>query len=234
MKGIITSKKEVAKGTLETTFSVEEEVAFTAGQFIFVTLPELHYPDDRGNRRHFSIVNSPTEKGIIRFTTRVRESGYKQTLKELPEGTQVELGPIGGDFVLPEDTQQPLVFIAGGIGITPYMSMLQYMKDKNLSYNITLIYSNRDQQSTVYFNQLNELAKEIPNLKVIFVMTQMEDWNGEKGHIDVEFIKRHFPDVNSQKYFVVGPPVMSDALVKVLGDAGVVKELIKQENFSGY
>lgn len=234
MKGILESKKEVAQGTIETTFRVEEDFTFTAGQFIFVTLPELHYPDNRGARRHFSIVNSPTEKGIIKVTTRIRESGYKQTLKELPEGTEVELGPIGGDFNLPESTEQPLVLIAGGIGITPYMSMLQYIRDNNLNYDITLVYSNRDQQSTVYFEKLQELAKEIPGLKLILVMTQQDDWQGEKGHIDAEFMKRHFPDVNKQKYFVVGPPAMSKALVDVLGQAGVAQENIEQEEFSGY
>lgn len=227
MTGKIADKKEVAMGTLQVTFQVGEQFSFKPGQYIFVTLKNAPYPDDRGNRRHFSIVNSPDEKGIITIATRLRDSGFKKSLKEFPVGTEVELGPISGSFILPEETSRPLVFIAGGIGITPYISMLRYVKNHNLNYQITLLYSNRDQASTAYF-------EEVQKFKSILTMTEDPAWAGEKRRIDAKFIKEYFPQVNANTYFVVGPPPMVEAVQKALQEAGVNLENIKIENFTGY
>ena len=140
---------------MQVTFKVEGPFSFMAGQYCFVTLPNLLYPDDRLGKRHFSIVNSPNEKGIITIATRLRDSGFKKTLNELPLGSEVNLGPIAGAFTLPTDFKRPLVFIAGGIGITPYMSMLRYISEEKLPYKITLIYSNRDKNTTAYFDEIS-------------------------------------------------------------------------------
>lgn len=235
MLGKIKDKKEVATGTLQVIFETAEDFSFKAGQYCFITLKNLTFPDERGNRRHFSIVNSPNQKRTITFTTRLREeSGFKKTLNELPLGTEVELGPIAGVFTLPEETQRPLVFIAGGIGITPFMSMLQFVKEENLPYKITLIYSNRDQSSTAFLSETQELFKQIPNSKLILTMTDDPEWSGEKRKIDANFIKEYLPDVNVYTYFVVGPPPMVEAIETALAQAGVKAENIKIENFSGY
>lgn len=167
MIGKLVDKKEVATGTLQVAFEVAEPFTFKAGQYCFITLKDLKYPDDRGNRRHFSIVNSPNKKGIIIFTTRESDSGFKKTLDELAIGTEVELGPIAGVFTLPDDTKKTLVFIAGGIGITPFMSMLQYLKETNNPYNITLVYSNRDQSSTAFLDEIQNFQFSILNFQLI-------------------------------------------------------------------
>ncbi len=234
MVGKIIDKKEVAQGTLQVTFEVKEDFTFKPGQYIFVTLTKLNYPDERGPKRQFSIVNSPEDKGKIIITTRITESGFKKTLNELPQGSEVELGPIAGAFVLPDDISRPLVLIAGGIGITPYMSMLRHIQKNNLSYNITLVYSNRNQSSTAYLNELKQLANQIPNLKLILTMTDDPNWTGEKRIVDVNFIKEYFPNVNENLYFVVGPPAMVDAVQRALLEAGVDISSIKIENFTGY
>lgn len=235
MFGKIIDKKEVASGTLQVIFETAEDFSFKAGQYCFITLKSLKFPDERGNRRHFSIVNSPNQKRTITFTTRLREeSGFKKTLKELPLGTEVELGPIAGVFILPEDSTRPLVFIAGGIGITPFMSMLTYIKEADLPYKITLIYSNRDQSSTAFLSEVQKLSQEIPDFKLIFTMTEDPNWSGEKRKIDANFIKDYIQDVNQPLYFVVGPPPMVEAIEIALTQAEVKAENIKIENFSGY
>lgn len=227
MIGKIIDKKEIATGTMQVTFQVNGEFSFLPGQYVFVTLINPPYFDERSSKRHFSIVNSPDEKGIITIATRLRDSGFKKSLKEMAIGTEVELGPISGTFTLPDDASKPLVFIAGGIGITPYISMLRYVSERKLPYDITLVYSNRDQASTAYF-------KEVQKFKSILTMTEDPAWAGEKRKIDTGFIKKYFPNINSYGYFVVGPPPMVEAVQKALLEAGVGINNIKIENFTGY
>ncbi|MBI2334281.1 FAD-dependent oxidoreductase [Candidatus Daviesbacteria bacterium] len=234
MKGKIIDKKEIATGTLQVTFAAAEPFTFKAGQYVFVTLINPPYFDERSSKRHFSIVNSPDEKGIITIATRLRDSGFKKSLKELPVGAEVELGSISGSFVLPDDTAKPLVFIAGGIGITPYMSMLKYAAENKLPYRITLVYSNRDSSSSAYLQELANFKAQMSNFKLILTMTEDPDWSGEKRKIDAGFIKEYFPDLNENLYFVVGPPPMVEAVQKALLEAGVDIENISIENFTGY
>lgn len=235
MQATLKAREEIAQGTLLATFDLlGSEVEYIPGQFVIVTLPQLLYPDDRGGRRHFSIVNSPNVKGIIQIATRIRDSGFKKTLAEMPLGSIVELGPIAGHFLLPEATDRPLVFIAGGIGITPFMCMLAYIKEMKLPYNITLLYSNKDKASTTFFSELESLAKSILGLKIVFSMTQDPNWQGEKGRIDAAFIKKYVPDLQRPLFYVVGPPAMNDAVNQTLINIGVLQENIKRERFTGY
>lgn len=234
MIGKIIDKKEVAQETLQVTFKVDEPFSFIAGQYCFVTLINPLYTDERGNKRHFSIVNSPNEKGIMTIATRLRDSGFKKSLQQLPVGSEVQLGPIAGAFILPEDSTRPLVFIAGGIGITPFMSMLSSISEENLPYNITLIYSNRNQASTAFLEELQLMATQLPNFKLVLTMTEDLSWSGEKRKVDATFIKDYFPNVNAQSYMVVGPPPMVEAVQKALLEAGVDISNIKIENFTGY
>lgn len=234
MKGIIKDKKEIATDTLQVIFETNEAFSFKAGQYCFVTLINPPYPDDRNNRRHFSIVNSPNQKGIVVIATRVRETGFKKSLKELPIGSVVELGPIAGAFTLPQDALKPLIFIAGGIGITPFISMLRYVSEQKLPYKITLIYSNRDKNSAVFLEELQNFEKSIPDFKLVLTMTADNSWDKEKRKVDANFIREYLPDVNSYAYFVVGPPPMVEAVQKTLLESGVSLENIKIENFTGY
>lgn len=234
MIGKIIDKKEVAEGTSQVTFEVIKPVIFKPGQYVFVNLPKLHYPDERGARRQFSINNSPNHPNHLTITTRLSESGFKKTLNELSVGSEVELGPIAGVFILPEDTSKPLVLIAGGIGITPFLSMLSYIKEEALPYNVTLLYSNRNQASSAYLNELEELADTLPNLKLILTMTEDNLWTGEKRMINSAFVKEYFPNLNDNLYMVVGPPTMVEAVEKVLKEVGVEEDNIETENFTGY
>ncbi len=232
MLGKIVNKEQVAENTLSVTFNTEEPVSFKPGQYVFINLPKLNYPDERGTRRQFSIVNSPNLPNILAITTRLSDSGFKKTLNELPIGSAVELGPIAGMFTLPENPTKPLVFIAGGIGITPFISMLSFIKEEKLPYTISLVYSNRNPPSTAFLKYLQQLT--IPNFKLILTMTDDPDWTGEKRMINAEFIKEYFPNLNSYFYMVVGPPAMVEGVENALIEAGVLNENIKNENFTGY
>ncbi len=234
MTGKIKSKELVADGTLKVDYEVAEPVSFKPGQYMFVKLINPPYTDEKGDRRQFSINNPPSQNTILTMTTRLTESAFKRSLNELPVGTEVEIGPIAGVFTLPENPQKPLVLIAGGIGITPFRSMLAHVKEKNLSYPITLVYSNRNQASTAYLKELSELATLLPNFKLILTMTEDNSWEGENRKIDSQFITEYFHNVNGYLYMVVGPPAMVEAVDKALQEAGVTQENIKKENFTGY
>lgn len=234
MKAKIIEKQKIAKGTLMVKYKVDEEFEFKAGQYFFITLPNLTYPDERGTRRHFSAVNSPNQKGILTMATRLTDSGFKKTLSELPIRTEVEVGPIAGVFTLPEDLSRPLVFISGGIGITPFMSMLKYISEEKLPANITLIYSNRDEASTAFLKELQVLSKSIPNFKLVFTMTEDNWWRGETRKVDGELIKEYTSYLQNPYFMVVGPPPMTDAVVEELKKIGIEEQNIKVEKFTGY
>src|ERR671924_825374 len=151
----IKEKRDVAKGTLMVVFDLlGREVDFTPGQYFWVELPNRGYDDERGLRRHISVVTSPTDRGVLGLATRVRDTAFKRTLSELEVGDEVDVEEPKGDFQLPSDTSKEYVFVAGGIGITVFRSMLRYIAEENLPYRITLIYSNRDRESTAFLDEL--------------------------------------------------------------------------------
>jgi ferredoxin-NADP reductase len=232
----IKDKQEVAKGTLLVTFDLlGEEVDFSPGQYFFVTLPDVGHQDDKGLRRHITVVTSPNERGVLGFATRMRDTAFKRSLGELPVGAEVEVEPPKGSFGLPEDASRPLVFVAGGIGITVFRSMLRYIAEEGLSYRVTLVYSNRDRASTAFLDELQELERENPNLRLVLTMTQDEGWEGETRRIDSEFLTDLLgADLNEHMFLVAGPPAMVEGVQKALADAGVDDENVVAERYSGY
>lgn len=235
MKASIKNKKEVAKGTLLVEFDTSPgEFKFEPGQYFFVSLIKPPYNDSKGERRHFTIVNSPNEENTLSFATRIRDSAFKKSIAELPVGTVVEVGPIDGEFTLPKDKDKKYVFLAGGIGITPFVSMLRYIREERLNYDITLIYSNRDRESTAFLEELQEISRDNPNIKLILTMTEDPDWVGERRKVNAGFMKEYLTGPETYYYMVAGTPGMVDAMKKVLKTAEVSGSNIKTENFPGY
>ena len=134
----------MAKGTLLAVFEVEGYPDYRPGSYFWVELPDRGHQDEKGLRRHITIVTSPTERGVVGLATRLRDTAFKRTLAELEPGDEVQVEEPKGSFLLPEDTSQPYVFVAGGIGITVFRSMLRYIADTGAPYDVTLLYSNRD------------------------------------------------------------------------------------------
>jgi ferredoxin-NADP reductase len=236
VRALIKEKQEVAKGTLLVTFDLlGEEVDFTPGQYFFVNLPDVGHQDEKGLRRHISVVTSPNERGVLGLATRLRDSAFKRTLTELPVGAEVDVEPPKGEFALPPDMSRPYVFIAGGIGITVFRSMLRFIHEERLPYRVTLIYSNRDRESTAFLDELRELEGELPGFRLILTMTDDPGWDGETRRVDGAFLADHLgADLNEFTFVVAGPPGMSEGVQQALADAGVDEENVLGQRFSGY
>ena len=236
MRALIKEKKEVAKGTLFVTFDLlGEQADFRPGQYFWVELPDIGHQDDKGLRRHISVVTSPTDRGILGLATRVRDTAFKQTLAELPVGAEVDVEEPKGEFALPEDSSRPYVFVAGGIGITVFRSMLRFIHDERLPYRVTLIYSNRDRESTAFLDELQELEGELPDFRLVLTMTDDDGWDGESRRVDAAFLADHLGEsLKGFTFMAAGPPGMVEGVQQALADAGVAEENVVAQRFSGY
>lgn len=168
------------------------------------------------------------------MATRIRDTQYKQILNSLKIGDEVEIEFIGGKFTLPENASKPLVFIAAGIGITPFIGMLRFVKEKGLPHKITLLYSNREKESAAFLEEFLDLEKINLKFKFIPIMTQDSLWIGEKRRIDENLIKEYFKEPNLNFYMIAGPRDTVFAIKESILKAGVGKDNIQAESFSGY
>ena len=212
-------------------FETEKPLDFVAGQFLYVTLPKLDFPDSKGATRHFTVSSSPTEGNIIRVTTKIREeSGYKKTLEALTEGAVLEGEGPEGTFTIDDNEKGEHVFIAGGIGITPFRSILKYVTDKNLSIPIHLIYSSSTAEEIVFKKELEDLDTKYPNIKIDFVVTS------QAGHLDENMIKSLVSPQTllTSTYWLCGPPLMVDAIEDVLQKLEILAGKVRIEKFTGY
>jgi ferredoxin-NADP reductase len=236
VRALIKEKREVAKGTLLVIFDLlGREVDFTPGQYFWITLLDPPYEDEKGPRRHISVVTSPNERGVLGLCTRLRDSAFKRSLAELPIGAEVDVEEPKGNFLLPEETDEPYVVIAGGIGITVFRCMLRYIVEEQLPHRVTLVYSNRDRESAAFLDELHELEQADPNLQLVLTMTDDPAWDGEKRRIDAEFLRDHLgEDLQSFIYLIAGPPAMVEGVVGTLKAAGLPEERLRPARFSGY
>ena len=233
MKATVAEKREVAKGTLLALFEVDEYPDYRPGSYFWVELPDRGHQDEKGLRRHISLVTSPTEP-LVGLATRLRDSAFKRTLSELEVGDEVEVEEPKGSFLLPEDTAADYVFVAGGIGITVYRSMLRYIADKGLPYRVTLVYSNRDRESAAFLDELEVLEQRIEGLRVVLTLTEQEGWEGETRRIDAAVLRDHVGELRDKQFLVAGPPAMTEAVVGALHAAGVPEDGVLAGKFSGY
>jgi ferredoxin-NADP reductase len=234
MKATVAEKRDVAKGTLLVLFAVDDYPAYRPGHYFWVELPDRGYQDEKGLRRHISLVTSPTEKGVVGLATRLRDSAFKQTLAELEVGDEVEVEGPKGSFLLPEDTSVDYVFIAGGIGITVFRSMLRYIADDELPYRLTLVYSNRDRESAPFLDELEELERRIDGLRVVLTMTDQEGWEGETRQLDAEVLRELLGGLEDKQFLVAGPAPMAEGVSGSLLAAGLPEDSVLADKFSGY
>jgi ferredoxin-NADP reductase len=236
MRAKIKEKREVAKGTLMVVFDLlGEEVDFEPGQYFWVELLDPPYDDEKGPRRHISVVTSPNERGVLGLCTRLRDSAFKRSLAEMPIGADVDVEQPKGNFLLPEDTDKQYAFIAGGIGITVPRCMLRYIAEEQLPYRITLFYSNRDRESAAFLDELAELEQAIPGLQVVLTMTDDPSWDGESRRIGADLLHDHLGDeLQAFTYLITGPPEMVEGVSEALAAEGVPEEQVQAGKFSGY
>ncbi|MDX6512218.1 MAG: hypothetical protein QOE36_1722 [Gaiellaceae bacterium] len=235
MDARVKEKRLVAKGTLLVIFDLlGAEVDFQAGQYFWVTLVDPPYDDEKGPKRHISVVTTPNERGVLGLCTRLRDSAFKRSLAELEVGDPVEVEEPKGSFVLPEETDRPYVFVAGGIGITVFRCMLNTIAENDLPHRVTLVYSNRDRESAAFLEELEALVRDRPTLSLVLTMTDDPDWDGESRRIDPAMLRDHLGDLDKYTYLVAGPPPMVEGVVDALGTAGVPEDQIRPDRFSGY
>lgn len=210
---------------------------YIAGQFAFFELDALTADDPRGKRRHFTLSSSPSESGIVQFTTKLRGFGLKETLRTAGPGLQVTLEDARGRFTLPETPARPIVFLGGGIGITPFRSMLRYATDGVLPHHITLLYSATTPADLVFRREFELLSQENPNVKIVLTVTQAADdpgWQGERGRVSAGLLQKHVEDVPGSLFYTCGPPPMVQAMEELLKSLGIPADQIRIERFTGY
>jgi ferredoxin-NADP reductase/nitrite reductase/ring-hydroxylating ferredoxin subunit len=218
---------------------------YTAGQFAFFDIGGV-YDDPKGPIRHFTISSSPTENFIM-FSTRIRDSPYKKRVSTLEEGARVKVRGPEGQFVLHEDDySKPAIFLSGGIGVTPFRSMIKYATDKQLPLKIVMFDSNRNRENVLFKREFDDWANKNKNLKIIYTISDDErgqsssaanDWKGEYGRIDKALILKYLDTnmLNNSIFYICGPPSMLKAMQSLLqDDLEVPKERIKVEEFTGY
>ena len=239
MKFKLIDKKVEAKGTRSFFWEPDKRFEFLPGQFLYYTLPKLVFPDPRGSTRHFTISASPSETPPYRLTTRIREeSGFKKSLDALAIGSVIEAEGPDGTFILDSGDKGPHIFIAGGIGITPFRSMIKYILDRNLGYKMHLIYSNSLPEEIAFREEFDHYADLIPNFKLTSTVTKKDEtktpWVGLVGRIDANLIAKVASSYQNPTFWVCGPPPMVDAIEKALDSLKVPSNQVRVEKFTGY
>lgn len=222
----------VADHIISFHFKPERQINQTAGQFIELTIPHPD-PDKRGIKHWFTLSSSPTE-AMPTITTKFPAEGpvssYKQALQALSPGDQVMMSDPMGDFVLPKDKSIPLVFIAGGIGVTPFRSILKSLIDSGEKRDITLLYAANALPEVAF----QDLFKQYGLHPIIVLSKPDAGWKGETGQLSSQRILELAPDKPGQLYFISGPEPMVEALVKGLAAAGVDKRRLVGDYFPNY
>lgn len=229
-------KKEVAEGTMQFTLDTSgSDFKYKAGQNADYILINPPYQDPEGNKRTFSIVCPPGENKLM-FATRMRNTAFKNSLKEMPLGTKIKVDGPYGQFTLHKDTSKPAAFLAGGIGITPFMAMLGDITKNNFEHTIYLFYSNRTRSLMTYFEELEQYKQSNPRFTFIPTLTDEtpENWTYETGKLTMDMIKKYIPDVSNTIFYTAGPAAMVQAMMAMLELGGIPEEHLKAEDFPGY
>jgi ferredoxin-NADP reductase len=211
-------------------FQPEKPIDFVAGQFIELTLPHKQV-DDRGQKRWFTVSSSPTDDNLS-ITTRFSDSGssFKQALRALQPGTVVDMDPPMGDFVLPQDPSVPLVFVAGGMGVTPYHSILKWLADTGEQRPIRFIYAVRIEDDIIFQNTFNAA-----HVHATIVVSEPSDaWGGERGHLSGEQIIKLTEPAENALVYISGPEPMIENLEKQLLELKIPKNQLVTDFFPGY
>jgi len=230
-------REEVAHGTMAFHFDKPAGFSFRPGQAIDLILTDPAVAGKEGERHAFSIVSAPHEGELV-VATRMRNSAYKNALARLPVGALAQVDGPFGSLTLHNKQDRAAVLIAGGIGITPFMSMLRHATHSALQQRLVLLYSNRRPEDAAFLSELQRLEGENRNFRLVATMTQMGEsrlpWMGQTGVIDEALLKRIGAELPAPIYYVAGPPAMVGSLRDALERAGVDGDDIRSEEFHGY
>ena len=230
-------REEVAEGTMAFYFSRPSGFQFRAGQAIDLTLIDPPKTDAEGDVRTFTIASAPFDEHLM-IATRQRDSAYYHVLRDALGGRELKMDGPSGSFNLHKNEAKPAVFLAGGIGITPFLSIVRQTVKDGQRRSLYLFYSNRRPEDSPFLGTLGEASTNDSGFHFIPTMTAMEKsrrrWTGETGLIDRGMLLRHIPELQGPIYYLAGPPAMVTAMRHMLTSAAVDEDDIRTEEFSGY
>jgi len=230
-------RHEVAESTMAFRFEKPTQFVFKPGQFIDMTLVDPPETDTEGNVRTFSIASAPDE-GTLMVATRMRNTAFKRVLQTMPLEAEVTIEGPFGNLILHADTGRPAILLAGGIGITPFRSIVLQATKEKLPHRIVLFYSNRRPEDAPFLDELQAIQGKNLHYTCVSTMTEpaksSRPWHGETGYITRAMLSRYLANVGPPIYYVVGPPGMVDGLRSTLKGAGIDDEDIRTEKFAGY
>jgi ferredoxin-NADP reductase len=228
---------EVAEDTMAFHFEKPPGFDFRPGQSSDLTLVNPPETDSEGNVRTFSIASARFEDRLM-FATRMRETAFKRSLKAMPIGTAVKLEPATGSFTLHKTSAKPAVLLAGGIGITPFFSIVKQAGYERLPHKLYLFYSNRRPEDAPFLEILSNLEKSNPNFRLIATMSDIlrskRKWEGETGLIDKAMLSRYVNELWGPVFYIAGPPGMVTEIRKMLLASSVNEDDIRSDEFAGY
>ena len=227
--------EERALGVREFIFSPDRRFAFEPGQYLEWTLSHKR-PDARGNRRYFTIASSPEDESVrigVKFYD--RPSSFKHALASMSVGSTISASHLAGSFVMPRQKDAKLVFIAGGIGVTPFLSMIQHLLDKKEARPITMLYSNKTLADVAYKDVFDSAQSQLGIKTVYSLSAETAPADGMVlGPIDRDLILREVPDYKERTFYISGPHAMVDAFKQTLVDMGISRLKIKCDFFPGF
>lgn len=230
----LVNKVKDAEGIYSYIFKPDHQLKFRPGQYMEWTLASAH-ADNRGNRRYLTISSAPTENELM-FTLKIppKPSSFKTHLGELASGDRMSASQIAGHFTLPEDKSSPIIFIAGGVGITPFRSMIKYLLDSHQPRQMALFYS-ANKPEEFAFEDLFKQAAGV-GLKTVYTVTSPEvnRWHGESGPIDSSLIAKHVPDYTNRLFYISGPQAFVANIRQNLLSAGLNHKQLITDYFPGY
>lgn len=229
------ARSEVAKGTIAFSFERPEGFTYRAGQAMDILVPNPPHRDSKGNQRTFTIASPPQDGNRLQIATRMTGSAFKESLADVELGTAVEISGPTGTFTLDPQSEAPVVFVTGGIGITPFRSMTHDAVARGRSRPITIIASNRDPESAPFLEEFERLAREHDFITFIPTMTQAgDDWRGERQRVGADFLRNHLGDLSGPVFYVAGPPGLVTGITAAVREAGVDPSHVRSEEFPGY
>ncbi|MCX5497537.1 RnfABCDGE type electron transport complex subunit D [Kaistia dalseonensis] len=227
--------EKMASGCYDFVFATEKKLAFKAGQYLDWTL-HVRHPDDRGNRRPFTIASAPTE-GEVRLGVKFYPgpSAFKRTLSAMKPGDVIYGSQIAGSFTLPRNETEKLAFIAGGIGVTPFRSMVQDMIDRKDRRPAILLYGNNRLDEIAYADIFDRAEREL-GLRTVYAVAEPHaaGSNLHQGLIDEALIQREIPDFRDRTFYISGPRAMVVRFQRVLKHLGVARSRIHVDFFPGF
>lgn len=228
-----TKIKEIISRTADVTsyrFPRPPELTYKPGQYFFITIKQ----GDRELTKHFSFSSSPTEKDHFEFTKKFTDHEYSMALKAAKVGDWARIDASYGQFTF-EGEYPKIAQLAGGIGITPFISMCKNATDKRLSSKITLFYGCRTENDIAFKQELEKMQEQNKNLEIVFMVNEASSqWKGATGVINAEMIKKELPDYKDNLFYVCGPPPMVKTMETLIESIGLPKTQLKLEYFTGY